>query len=1112
ETSSGLLYFIMAFVDGTDIHQMLRAAPEGRLPAAHALAITAHVCDALHYAHSHGVIHRDIKPANILINTEGHIKVADFGLAKLDDPAERGLTQTGLAMGTPDYVAPEALILGEKVDGRADLYAVGVMLYQMLTGSVPRGAFKSPSQRVPGLDPRLDDIVEAVMQMDRSERYPSAEAMRAALDPVLFTPVDSDELKQYQTSAIRQALPVADDEDNPTSKKSGWLIGVGIAAVVAAVLFQLFKNHAEEPPPHPVKPAVAKAANLPDPPKPVASTKPSNPPESEHRNEPPKPPPAQKPPEEPKVAQASSLPKIPTATETVAPLSEPPPPKPEPPASNPPPFPPGQWVKLDPASLVNPPASRLEKDGWILCETPPAPILPFNSFPKSSAHGIRLVVDPSRMQQMDIRLAHQGSADATYFKLDSNQATQWKFVSQTRQTVGAFETHNVSDVFNLPPGSTAPFQVQAVVLNDKLYGWFDGELKLFSTKVARVKGAPSIGQFQGAIRDIEVINLDTLSETEAFQILGIDKDGNDLNALAAKKEKQAAEDKKTQNALAAIPELQALDQQFRQLEQERVIKPFNTGVTQLNSSYLGGLDRKIAEAKAAGQLDSVLALEAEKKSLNQPDPTQVSSSDRSAALASPIPAEDDEKTPDSLKQLRAIYRDAFANLEATRATNRKALTDPLEVRLKQLVSHLTQKDRVPDAQKVREYRLALTASGDAPVAASPATSKPDPGDKSVAAPAPSAKGNDRAAAEWVLSLGGEASIVVSSRATSSMRVRKAEDLPKDSFFISYVDLAFGDTSPKPQLPIDNLDLLAGLQELKALRLSGSSFSEPMLRILSSLPRLTKLVLIEGNYSDGVVDHLKLCKSLTALTIELNPSFTGARLGELTPLKLTELSLKNTGVLPSHFATIATWSDLKSLTLWYADYTDDDVEVFSKMSKLESLQVLQTKITFAGLDHFANCRKLTSLCTGPPPEEPTPEFMRLVEAFPKLSSYSMEGPCSRRQVAALAAFKNLETLELRDPETSDESLLGVLDLPKLKTLRLNSEGGREVSPAAIQQLAAHRGLESLISDGLPQFDDKTLLALADMRQLKNLELGPTPKLTAVGIAAFKKKRPDVKFNK
>ena len=135
ETSAGQLYIVMEFVEGTDVARMISS--QGRLSSEYVLAITAHVCDALSYAHAHGVIHRDIKPANILINTEGAVKVADFGLAKDHDPNLTALTKTNMTLGTPDFVAPEALMAGVPLDGRADLYAVGVMLYQMLSLSAP---------------------------------------------------------------------------------------------------------------------------------------------------------------------------------------------------------------------------------------------------------------------------------------------------------------------------------------------------------------------------------------------------------------------------------------------------------------------------------------------------------------------------------------------------------------------------------------------------------------------------------------------------------------------------------------------------------------------------------------------------------------------------------------------------------------------------------------------------------------------------------------------------------------------------------------------------------------------------------------------------------------
>jgi len=218
ETPDGLLYFIMEFVDGTDVQKMIQAS--GKLSGEYALAITAHVCDALAYAHKRGVIHRDIKPANILIDQEGHIKVADFGLAKMHDPSQTsGLTKTNMAMGTPDYVAPEVLSPGMVADHRADIYAVGVMLYQMLTGEVPRGLFKLPSRKGIGSDPRFDDIICKAMEQDREERYQSAMDVRHALDVILTTPQPKDDGTGIVSASHIPQKPVA-KQPRPPGERS----------------------------------------------------------------------------------------------------------------------------------------------------------------------------------------------------------------------------------------------------------------------------------------------------------------------------------------------------------------------------------------------------------------------------------------------------------------------------------------------------------------------------------------------------------------------------------------------------------------------------------------------------------------------------------------------------------------------------------------------------------------------------------------------------------------------------------------------------------------------------------------------------------------------------
>lgn len=188
QTTNGMLYLVMEHVDGTDVAHML--AQMGRLPAEQAMAITAHVCDALKYAHERKVVHRDIKPANVMVGYNGVVKVADFGLAKMNQGGEStGLTQSGMAMGTMQYMAPEALTLGVSVDHRADIYAMGVMLYQMLTGQLPKGVFKPPSVLVAGLDPRYDAIITKAMKEDRSQRYQQVTELRRDLDALRTKPV-----------------------------------------------------------------------------------------------------------------------------------------------------------------------------------------------------------------------------------------------------------------------------------------------------------------------------------------------------------------------------------------------------------------------------------------------------------------------------------------------------------------------------------------------------------------------------------------------------------------------------------------------------------------------------------------------------------------------------------------------------------------------------------------------------------------------------------------------------------------------------------------------------------------------------------------------------------
>jgi len=185
-TTEGHLYFVMEFVEGTTLHHLIKATG---LKPTQALELIVSVCEALQYAHGEGVVHRDIKPANVLVDTKGRVKVADFGLARVDAPtAEQwGQTMTGMVLGTPDYMAPEQKN-GARVDHRADIYSLGVMLYEMLCGQVPQGIFDPPSQRVP-VDERIDQVVIRAMQQEPDRRYSNTAEMKSEVENIRQTPL-----------------------------------------------------------------------------------------------------------------------------------------------------------------------------------------------------------------------------------------------------------------------------------------------------------------------------------------------------------------------------------------------------------------------------------------------------------------------------------------------------------------------------------------------------------------------------------------------------------------------------------------------------------------------------------------------------------------------------------------------------------------------------------------------------------------------------------------------------------------------------------------------------------------------------------------------------------
>lgn len=205
-------YFVMEYVDGINLRE---AIDQQSLTCQEAMAIVPQICDALQYAHEHSVVHRDIKPENILLNHQGQIKIADFGLARIlsQDTHEFSLTATRQVLGTPKYMAPEQLEDTHAVDHRADIYSLGVVFYELLTGELPLGRFAAPSE-IQNIDNRLDDIVLRTLEKHPSRRYQHAAEVKTDVHRIASPATDPASLQalprtgyEYRSNRTLFGLP-----------------------------------------------------------------------------------------------------------------------------------------------------------------------------------------------------------------------------------------------------------------------------------------------------------------------------------------------------------------------------------------------------------------------------------------------------------------------------------------------------------------------------------------------------------------------------------------------------------------------------------------------------------------------------------------------------------------------------------------------------------------------------------------------------------------------------------------------------------------------------------------------------------------------------------------
>ncbi|HXR05707.1 MAG TPA: serine/threonine-protein kinase, partial [Candidatus Acidoferrum sp.] len=195
--AGGFYFLLMEFVDGVNLRQLLRTR---KFTPEEALAIVPPLCDALQFAHDRGIVHRDIKPENLLLDKDGRVKVADFGIAKMLGGVGRAPDMSGLpavpenatqsTAGTPGYSAPEQTTDPQRVDSRADIYSLGVVFYEMLTGELPGPRLEPPSRKV-HIDVRLDEVVLRALEKNPDLRYQQVSEVKTMVETIVGTPDSS---------------------------------------------------------------------------------------------------------------------------------------------------------------------------------------------------------------------------------------------------------------------------------------------------------------------------------------------------------------------------------------------------------------------------------------------------------------------------------------------------------------------------------------------------------------------------------------------------------------------------------------------------------------------------------------------------------------------------------------------------------------------------------------------------------------------------------------------------------------------------------------------------------------------------------------------------------
>ncbi|MDZ4403750.1 hypothetical protein [Prosthecobacter sp.] len=1032
-------------------------------------------------------------------------------------------------MGTPDFVAPEALIPGIPLDGRADLYAIGVMLYQMLTGEIPRGMWTMPGMKL-GTDPRFDAIIGKAMQTDREVRYQSAAELRRDLDTILTTPRAMTQ-PQPAAAPVQQTAqkPPSHGPKPPQGQKAadkppsappppkranfGMIIGLGATAVLLIGGYVFLK------PPAPSKKTTAAT------PAPVA---------------PPKPTP--QPPATPKPATKAPSPAVSPAklNSTPAPVTVSSPLLTRPVIQT-----------LDLLALTDPVLDRVsvpnligknewKREGGELVYQPDGkagklavPVafdcqdyeIEFKAKKHSGNDRIHVDVPLKNGRILPLILNGQGRK-----VLNEKAGQSWGPASG--------EVHVSIRVIDGPGASDRILIQRQNVKGNPLADW-TGDLDTLgrtgedhpgfpkqpvtSIYVVRDKYAVQAWKlrvFEGAAKVLR----ETVAKTAAAA---------PASALAT-----APAPKPVMPAPAPAPavpvtpppaadpvslKLADLETKFQAAFDRDAGAAYKAQIAKLNTGYATALDRALAEAAKAGKLDDAVALREEKERMTG---------------GKGLPPEDLDTLPEALKKLRSTWRGAESGYAKQRNALAAPLFDAYDKALDAFQTELTQQNKIDDALRVKTARDELTQrrASIAPAA----VEAPAPTKATMPAPAAStaveASSSWRKAAEWILGVGGE--IRIRRNGGGEATLKDAKDLPGGRFDILSITID-PRNGKNAEITDDDFTRFNGLRDIETVRMAhlpsvtGSGFAA----FVASADSMKNFAVYNAPLQPQHLGFITQFKNLRTLELNRIPSLPAESLTtiqvfkELTQLrllgqmklddkallalagltKLTDLTIPGTlitdeglvalkgmkgltsleladvkGITGSGFVHLAGAKELLRLLLSHTAVDDAALAHLSGLTKLRDLALHQTAVTDAGIRHLALLKDLRVLeiatkgVTGATLNELSgcKELTRLFLYDRTNANHSAVNDAGLQAVAA-AGFPKLEDFAYVQRQVTDAGLAHLSAL-KLRKLTTNTSPGIE----GLRHLAEISTLESL-ELGRSNLTDEGLLILSKLKSLQQL---------------------------